>query len=113
MVNQKVAMKILEKIGCNVDISKNGKEALDTLEVGKYDIVLMDCQMPEMDGYEATRRIRAMSEYDGLPVIAMTAGVTREEREMCTDAGMNDFISKPIGVKSVSTALKKWVVGES
>ena len=91
----------------------NGKEALDALLTIPYDLVLMDCQMPEMDGYEATRRIR--KGYKGLPnphvpVIAMTANVMQGDREKCLEAGMNDYIPKPVSSKVIADTLECWLV---
>jgi polar amino acid transport system substrate-binding protein len=95
-INQQVAQEILESMGLVVYTVSNGVEALKALELQRYDIVLMDLQMPEMDGYEATRRIRAEAKYTQLPVIAMTAHAMAEEREQCLAVGMNDHLPKPI-----------------
>ena len=92
-VNQMVARKLLEKRSCIVTIANNGVEALDALQVDEFDIVLMDCQMPVMDGYEATRQIRASG--NTVPVIALTANAQTSDRDACLKAGMNDFLSKP------------------
>jgi signal transduction histidine kinase/CheY-like chemotaxis protein len=106
--NQLVACKFLEKLGHKPDIAANGLEAVSAVESRHYDMVLMDMQMPEMDGLEATRRIRNMgfSEHQ-LPIIAMTANVTPEDREKCKAAGMNDFISKPIQLEKLNEAIDK------
>jgi polar amino acid transport system substrate-binding protein len=96
VINQQVAKEILESMGLSVHTVNNGLEALKSLEQQRYDIVLMDLQMPEMDGYEATRRIRAEAKYSQLPVIAMTAHAMAEERERCLAAGMNEHLPKPI-----------------
>ena len=96
-VNQQVATRILEKAGYNCDVAANGLEALKALEDLPYDCVLMDCQMPVLDGYEATRRLRASESINArVLVVAATAGVTTEERKLCQEAGMDDFIAKPI-----------------
>lgn len=96
-VNQQVAVRILEKAGYNCDVAANGAEALKALENLPYDCVLMDCQMPVLDGYEATRRLRASNSINArVLVVAATAGVTTEERKLCQEAGMDDFIAKPI-----------------
>jgi len=92
-VNQMVARKLLEKRNCIVTIANNGVEALDALQVDEFDIVLMDCQMPVMDGFEATRQIRASG--NSVPVIALTANAQTSDRDACLEAGMNDFLSKP------------------
>jgi two-component system sensor histidine kinase/response regulator len=99
-INQQIAIELLESAGATVDVANNGREAVDILFQGSspppYDMVLMDLQMPEMDGYQATTRIRGDSRFAQLPIIAMTAHATVEERNRCLAAGMNDHISKPI-----------------
>ena len=97
-VNQKVAVKLLEKMGCSADVAANGVEGLKALEATPYDLVLMDCQMPEMDGYEATRVIRDRSSSvlnHDIPAVAMTASAMLGDREECLAAGMKDYIAKP------------------
>jgi len=97
LVNQKVGMKLLEKIGCSVEIAANGKEAVRAWESGHFDVILMDCQMPEMDGYEATRQIRSReSASHRTPIVALTAHALKGADEECRAAGMNDYITKPI-----------------
>lgn len=97
LVNQKVGVKLLEKIGCTVDVAANGKEAVRAWESGHFDVILMDCQMPEMDGYEATRQIRAReSASHRIPIVALTAHAMKGADEECRAAGMNDYITKPI-----------------
>jgi CheY-like chemotaxis protein len=99
-INQQIAIELLEGAGAAVDVANNGREAVDILFQGSspqpYDAVLMDLQMPEMDGYQATTRIREDNRFAKLPIIAMTAHATLEERNRCLAAGMNDHISKPI-----------------
>ncbi len=97
LVNQKVTMKILSSYGYNIDIVKNGLEAIEALNKNKYDLIVMDVQMPEMDGFEATKRIRAgvVSKKD-IPIIALTAHALIGDREKCLQTGMNDYLSKPI-----------------
>ena len=99
-INQQIAVELLEGAGATVDVANNGRQAVDILFQGSspppYDVVLMDLQMPEMDGYQATTRIRGDSRFAQLPIIAMTAHATVEERNRCLAAGMNDHISKPI-----------------
>lgn len=98
-INQQIAVELLEGVGAKVDVANDGSIAVKKLfahERPPYDIVLMDLQMPEMDGYQATRKIRSEARFTKLPIIAMTAHATTEERERCLDAGMNDHISKPI-----------------
>lgn len=95
-VNQKLALKVLEKLGYKAELAKNGLEVLLLLEKRKYDLILMDLQMPELDGLEATRSIRSQDKIHPQPIIiAMTANAMQGDKEMCLDAGMNDYISKP------------------
>jgi CheY-like chemotaxis protein len=97
-VNQKLAVRLLGKRGHSVVVARNGKEALDALERKNFDIVLMDVQMPEMDGFEATLAIRAREQETGgrIPIVAMTAHAMKGDRERCLDAGMDGYVSKPL-----------------
>jgi len=109
LVNQKVAMRILEKAGHRVDVVNNGIEAVAAIENTSYDMVFMDIQMPEMDGYEATAAIRKMApEYSELPVIAMTAHAMKGDREKCIASGMDDYISKPVRPKGLLEMVQRW-----
>ncbi len=110
-VNQKVALKVLAKIGYQADVVNNGQEAIKTLENKSYHLILMDCQMPEMDGYDATRLIRDPGSSvlnHNIPIIAMTANAMKGDRDKCIEAGMNDYISKPININALSKAIHKW-----
>ncbi|MFC1545379.1 response regulator [Gemmatimonadota bacterium] len=109
-VNQKVASIMLEKAGYQVDVADNGQEAMEALERSSYTMVLMDVQMPEMDGFEATAAIREKEEQSGqhLPIIAMTAHAMEGDRERCLDAGMDDYLAKPIQPKELMAVLEKW-----
>ncbi|MBA5685858.1 hybrid sensor histidine kinase/response regulator [Rugamonas apoptosis] len=108
-VNQEVAQQILSDAGVRVDIASNGALALARLAANDYDGVLMDCQMPVMDGYDATRKLREDVRHAALPVIAMTANAMVGDKEKCLAAGMNDFIAKPIDVAQLFTTLARWV----
>ncbi len=108
-INQMVAQKMLEKFGLDYVLASDGQEALDLLETEDIDVVLMDCQMPVLDGFEATRRLRKQSRFLSLPVIAMTANVMEGDRERCIEAGMNDYIGKPISVTGLKSVLGRWL----
>ena len=96
-VNQKVAVRMLEKLGCRVDVAANGKEAVELWKQFPYTMIFMDCQMPEIDGLTATRMIRAAeSRGDHIPIVAMTANAMHKDREECLAAGMDDYASKPV-----------------
>jgi len=109
LINQEMAMEILGRAGIRVEVANNGVEALAMLERQSYDGVLMDCQMPVMDGFEATRQIRRQAAYAELPVLAMTANAMAGDKEKCLAAGMNDHIAKPIDVTQLFIALHRWV----
>src|SRR5208337_343871 len=109
-INAQIAVELLTSAGVDVDVVENGREAVEKLVQGtdRYDMVLMDIQMPEMDGYEATRRIRAGGRFADLPIIAMTAHALMQERQKATDAGMNDHISKPIDPQAMFETLRRY-----
>jgi len=106
-VNQKLAMRILDQMGYRADIASNGIEAVESIERQTYDVILMDVQMPEMDGLDATRSIRKLEDVTQPYIIAMTANAMEGDREMCIAAGMNDYVSKPIRVNELVEALYK------
>jgi CheY-like chemotaxis protein/HPt (histidine-containing phosphotransfer) domain-containing protein len=116
IVNQQVAVGILKKLGLHADAVANGAEAVKALETLPYDLVLMDVQMPEMNGYEATRQIRdlqSLVQNHQIPVIAMTANAMQGDREKCLKAGMNDYISKPVSPQSLAEVLETWLPKET
>ena len=112
IINQKVAQSILGKLGCKADVAANGLEAVRALELIDYDLVLMDCQMPEMDGFEATSLIRNPDSKvlnHKVPIIAMTANAMKGDREHCIEAGMDDYLTKPVKKNELNEILEKWV----
>ncbi|MBF0183157.1 MAG: response regulator [Magnetococcales bacterium] len=111
-INQQVAKEILQSAGLLLDVASNGREALQLIASNAYDGVLMDIQMPEMDGYEATRRLRAQEHLARLPIIAMTAHAMSSDREKSLAAGMNDHVSKPIHAPTLFAALNRWLVAK-
>jgi CheY-like chemotaxis protein len=109
LINQKVALRLLQRLGYQADLAANGLEALAALRRQTYDVVLMDVQMPEMDGLEATRQIRQEFPPVAQPrIIAMTANALPGDREECLTAGMNDYISKPIQILELRALLERW-----
>ena len=111
-VNQKVAARILEKLGYRVEVAEDGREAIEACARTRYDAVLMDGQMPGMDGFEATRRIRERERETGgprLPILAMTASAMKGDRERCLEAGMDDYVSKPVTPEALDAVLRRWV----
>lgn len=121
LINQMVAREMLKRLGCRVETASNGQEAVEALSAGSYDLVFMDCQMPILDGYEATRIIREKEERDPkglphqaegrrrIPIIAMTAHSMRGDREQCLAAGMDDYLSKPFNLDGVAEMLGRWL----
>ena len=129
LVNQKVALRMLKKLGYKVDVAVDGKKTLEALSLNSYDLVLMDCQMPEMDGFEATRKIREAEGVKGescennspnglpltsdhVPIIALTANALPEDREKCLKAGMDDFLTKPIQMEKLDSVIQQWINAE-
>ena len=112
IVNQMVAVRMLEKLGYDVDVAADGLEAIAAVERRGYFAVLMDCQMPDMDGFEATRRLRERERGQGrrLPIIAMTANAMQGDKEICLDAGMDDYVAKPVCLEDLQAALDRYLV---
>jgi CheY-like chemotaxis protein len=109
IVNQKVTLRMLKNLGCRVDLAANGLEAVAAVERVPYDLVLMDCQMPGLDGYGATRSIRGKEEGGArLPIIALTANTKEGEREKCIAAGMDDYVAKPVSTLQLGEMLRAW-----
>jgi two-component system sensor histidine kinase/response regulator len=114
-INQVVAQKMLEELGCHVTVASNGQEALDILARRSFQLVLMDCQMPILDGYQATRLLREVERHGETrtPVVALTAHAMAGDREKCLEAGMDDYVSKPFAPEDLERILSKWVSPES
>lgn len=110
-VNQKIVLAMLSKLGFSAQAVANGQEALATLKERHFDLVLMDCQMPEMDGYEATKKIRASFEksFSRIPIIALTANALTGDRELCLAVGMDDYASKPVHIAHLAELIEKWL----
>ena len=112
IVNQKVATMMLQSFGCCVEVAANGREALKSIDALPFDIIFMDCEMPEMDGYEATAEVRRRGDDKRrLPIVAVTAKATKGDREFCLQAGMDDYMSKPVKSEDFRAALERWGPG--
>ena len=107
IVNQKVAIRMLERLGCRVDVAANGQEAVEMTTQLPFDLVFMDCQMPVMDGYEATRAIRARGADSRVPIVAMTANAMQGDRDKCIAAGMDDYLAKPVRQHDLIAVLER------
>ena len=108
-INQKVAARMLQRLGCVVDVVSDGRGAVDAVQSRAYDLVLMDYQMPHMDGLEASGRIRSLDERADVPIVAMTANAREDDRRSCLDAGMDDFVAKPVTLKGLAALLERWL----
>ncbi|MFE4107934.1 ATP-binding protein [Almyronema epifaneia] len=114
LVNQKLMLKALERLGYQADAVDNGNDALQQVTEQTYDLILMDCQMPELDGYETTRRLRQLDEVaKPMPVIGVTAHAMVGDREKCLEAGMDDYLSKPVRLNDLKVMLEKWLITPS
>ena len=112
LVNQEVAQAVLQNCGCDVQLAANGREALLAIQNGAFDVIFMDCQMPEMDGYAATRAIRALEEQGMMrhvPIVALTAHATEADRQRCMEAGMDSFLTKPFTQVALHKELARWL----
>ena len=113
-INRKLAEKLFSKLGFAASFAENGFQVLEMLEDSGFDMIFMDCQMPEMDGYEATRRIRNLdSPAKDVPIIAMTANAMAGDRDACIEAGMSDYISKPIRLSELKEKIEAWSKAKS
>lgn len=115
-INQAVAIAMLKKLGCSVDVAENGLRAVEMAGQSDYHIVIMDCMMPVMDGYQATVEIRRFELSAGgrVPIVALTANATTYDRPRCLEAGMDDYMTKPVSIEALYTMLYRWVgVSES
>ena len=110
-INQIIVVRMLERLGAQVDIVMNGQEAVDQIGQKNYDLILMDCQMPVMDGYDATRKIRSTGR--AIPIVAMTANALAGDREKALEAGMNDYITKPLDKEIMREVLTRWLSSSS
>ena len=109
LVNQKVASAMIKKMGCTVTVAPNGERALEQIALRKFDLIFMDCQMPVMDGFEATRAIRQMAgDIRDIPIVAMTAHALKGDRQHCLEVGMSDYLSKPVHRDALVAVLKKY-----
>jgi CheY-like chemotaxis protein len=112
LINQMVCRQVLQKMGIEVAVAENGQQAIDAVTSDRFDLLLMDCQMPVMDGYLATRSIRATEQAQGLPrlpIVALTAHAMRGDREACIEAGMDDYLSKPFEISDLQDKLQQWL----
>ncbi len=110
LINQKVIERMVQKLGYRADLVADGRAAIDALSQSPYGLVFMDCQMPEMDGFEACREIRKReSGAAHIPIVAITANAMKGDRERCLEAGMDDYVSKPFKQDDLKTVIQKWI----
>lgn len=112
-VNQRLAEQFLRALRCEVEVAANGRQAVDTCAAASFDLILMDCLMPEMDGFDATLAIRALESPTGrrTPIVALTANAMQGDRQACLAAGMDDYLSKPFRKGDLQRVLQRWVPG--
>lgn len=113
LVNQRVSQALLKRLGLEVRIANNGEEGVATWEEGEYDAIIMDCQMPVLDGYSATALIRQREQEKQaakrMPIIALTAFALPHDRQKCLDAGMDDYLTKPVAAQDLGETLRRWI----
>jgi two-component system sensor histidine kinase/response regulator len=109
-VNQLLVRRMFEKLGIRIDLAANGREAVQMATDFEYDIIFMDCSMPELDGYEATAVLRERGRRRHIPIVAITANAMSEDRARCLEAGMDDHLTKPVRIEDIRSALKRWVI---
>jgi two-component system sensor histidine kinase/response regulator len=109
-VNRLLVRRMFEKLGIRIDLASNGREAVQMATAFVYDIIFMDCSMPELDGYEATAILREQDRGRRVPIVAITANAMSEDRARCLAAGMDDHLTKPVHIEDIREALKRWVV---
>ena len=113
-VYQKVALRILQRLNAEVEVVQNGAEAVAAASRSRFDLILMDCQMPELDGFQATAAIRAAEgPSKRTPIVALTANAMQGDRERCVEAGMDDYLPKPVRSEELAKMLEKWVKSEA
>ena len=108
-INQKVIERMVQKLGYQVNLVTNGKEAIEALSNEDYGLIFMDCQMPEMDGFEACREIRKAETRVRIPIVAITANAMKGDRERCLAAGMDDYVSKPFKQEDLRIVIERWM----
>ncbi len=113
LINQEVAYDFLKMLNCQIELAHNGIDALTKVNQQSFDLILMDCHLPEMDGFEATRRIRELPTFKTVPIIALTANAMRGDRERCLAVGMNDYLSKPFSLHDLEKMLERWSTANS
>jgi CheY-like chemotaxis protein len=113
LVNQKVAVKVLSLLELDIDIANDGLEAIAMHNQHQYDLIFMDCLMPNLDGLETTRLIRAGTHHKDIPIIALTANALPEDEKRCKEAGMDDFVSKPFKKSDIVAVLNRWLLSKS
>lgn len=109
MISQQISIKLLEKLGFQVHGASSGKEAIEAMDLVPFDLVFMDCQMPEMDGFETTRRLRKNDKFKATPIVALTANAMKSDEEACLDAGMTDFLTKPVKAPGLTKVIQRYL----